>query len=148
MGVGLGGKVDALRAALTLRSGSGLATSRSALLGMVFGLFDLDESGAIEASELMALGIKRKELGQKERVWTSERNASLMQSMDKSEDGLIQREEFVQYFLDVLGVESDASFMETMLAFMACVVAASGMHDMRDIDPGESAKMLVLVAFE
>ena len=45
---------------------SGDVLDRAVQLGKVFEAFDLDQSGAVEAGELMALGQLRKELGQKE----------------------------------------------------------------------------------
>ena len=94
---------------------------RKAELAKVFGTFDMDGSGTVEAKELMALGTARQTLGHKKRVWTEERNARMIANMDKgSKDGKIDEEEFVAYFLKSLRLNDDGEFMETMEQFKAC----------------------------
>lgn len=86
----------------------------------VFQAFDLDNSGYVEAEELQLLGQQRKTLGQKERVWTQERNAKLIAKMDISRDGLIDQEEFLVHFLEALEFENDEVFSQTMEDFLEC----------------------------
>lgn len=90
---------------------------RSQELGKVFCLFDLDNSGAIDPEELMVLGILRKELGHKMRVWTEERNSKMIAEMDRNADGLIQQEEFVEFYLKGLSNQGDPAFMQTINEF-------------------------------
>ena len=97
---------------------------RRVQLAKVFASFDMDLSGGVDPAELMALGTERKELKQKARVWTAERNAQLMRHMDLSSDGVVTEGEFVEYFLEALGLEEDVSFLEVMTDFMLCVAEA------------------------
>ena len=72
------------------QTGSRAALDRKAELAKVFGTFDMDGSGTVEAKELMVLGTARQTLGHKKRVWTEERNARMIANMDKgSKDGKI-----------------------------------------------------------
>ena len=55
-------------------------------LKTVFSAFDLNESGSVEAAELMCLGEARQVLGQKERTWTKEKNQKMLEKMDTGGD--------------------------------------------------------------
>lgn len=64
----------------------------------VFKVFDLDDSGTIESSELRELGQMRRKLGHKHRKWSESKNARLIKQMDTNGDGLISGDEFCQHF--------------------------------------------------
>ena len=99
--------------------------SREARLAQVFDAFDLDGLGVIEVEELLVLGINRKVLGQKERVWTAEKNAKLMQRMDHDTNGQVEEDEFVGHFMEELRLESDERFVEVMEEFMECACVST-----------------------
>ena len=68
-------------------------------LQKVFGQFDRDGSGFIEAAELLALGQARRELGQKQQAWTPQRNSNLMRTMCNGEQvDKVPMEQFVRHF--------------------------------------------------
>jgi len=93
---------------------------RGGQLRKIFGVFDLDGSGVIEANELMCLGQARAKTGQKSRVWTVEKNKAMIASMDKgARDGMVEADEFVSYFMDTLQKVDDGAFMKTMAEFRA-----------------------------
>jgi len=95
--------------------------SRRLQLKKIFAAFDYDNSGAVEPEELLVLGQRRRALGQKERIWTEERNARLVSRMDKNKDGQIDEDEFVDHFLEALETLSDEVFLQTMVDFAVCV---------------------------
>jgi len=68
-------------------------------LSEVFQLFDLDGNNILQSSELMELGLARRECGQKESVWTAAKNQRLVSRLDRNKHtGVIEEEEFVVYF--------------------------------------------------
>ena len=67
---------------------------RVSILRDVFRAFDLDDSGEIEPEELLALGQARRDLHQRDGVWTEKDNLRLVAEMDNNGDGVIQEEEF------------------------------------------------------
>ena len=64
-------------------------------------------------------------LGQKERVWTAEKNAKLMQRMDHDTNGQVEEDEFVGHFMEELRLESDERFVEVMEEFMECACVST-----------------------
>ena len=100
------------------------AVDRVVQLRKVFGAFDLDSSGTVEAKELLVLGMQRGELNQKGCIWTAEKNSALVQRMDVNRDGCVEEQEFVKHFCDALSEQDDGCFMGTMVEFLACVVGA------------------------
>ena len=97
-----------------------LPRERAALLREVFGVFDIDGSGSVDAQELRCLGRARKTLGQKERVWSEEKNHGMLGAMDKNHDGTVEEMEFLRYFGKALRELSDEAFRETMEAHVTC----------------------------
>jgi Ca2+-binding EF-hand superfamily protein len=93
------------------------ALKRLAKLEEVHTAMDVDESGYIEAPELMLLGIARRTLGQKEE-WTKEMNQRMVDRMDINLDGKIGPKEFAKYFERVLPIDA-AEFAKTMKEFLA-----------------------------
>ena len=90
---------------------------RKKSLEKVFAQFDLDDGGAIESTELQALGTARRALGQKQSSWTEEKNARLVRRMDSNGDGDISGTEFVDYFEEALTTDA-AEFAATIEQFM------------------------------
>ena len=76
---------------------------RAKELGLVFRAFDLDGSGFIEPEELLVLGKRRRELGQKQGYWTAQMNSKLVHAMDRNHDGKVEEREFVEHFVEALG---------------------------------------------
>ena len=91
---------------------------RMAILRAVHQAMDDDETGYIEAPELMLLGQARKKTGKKNGEWTEVMNRNLMDRLDKTGDGKVNDKEFAQYFERVLP-EDPADFMKTIDQFMA-----------------------------
>jgi len=102
-------------------SGFKQRVDREKELAKVFRAFDLDGSGICEADELLVLGQRRQELGQKQRAWTEQKNAALIKKMDQNGDGQIEESEFVRHFVMALQAEGDATFLQTVKNFKACV---------------------------
>ena len=75
---------------------------RRAKLLKVFGVFDLDGSGSIEASELLQLGKMRRQLGQSKGEWSEAKNNRMVKKMDENGDGVIDGPEFSEYFEQAL----------------------------------------------
>ena len=84
---------------------------------VVYAQFDLDGSGNIESSELLALGQARRKLGQKTSAWTEEKNAKLVQKMDSDGDGQVSEREFATYFDSSLPSDRGA-FDEIVFQFL------------------------------
>ena len=99
------------------------AANRMKVLRNVFEAFDLDNSGVIEPAELLALGEKRRELGQKSGVWSREKNRALVNRMDKDGNGKIDSNEFVTHFLEAMRPMADDVFLEVTSDFMMCAAA-------------------------
>ena len=117
------------RSSLAERSGGGKASmsreARLAQLRKVYREFDLDGGGDVGYDELLALGQARRDLGQKEGVWTKRQNDQLMKSMG-AKNGTVSLERFCEYFHDVLP-QDEADFKATMKKFLLCAKAiASG----------------------
>ena len=99
-------------------------------LGEVFDVFDLDNEGKIEAKELLELGKARRRLGQKSGEWTEEMNNRLVTKMDINGDGLVDRDEFVDFFNKGLPYKSSkfettvAEFLEVAQACRAAKIKA------------------------
>ena len=91
---------------------------RMRALENVFAQFDLDDSGSVEADELLALGRTRRGLGQKHGVWTEKRNERVVRAMDKTSEGMVQKQDFVEYFSDMLPQDPEV-FEETIAQFQA-----------------------------
>lgn len=91
--------------------------TRHMQLVSVFREFDLDETGYVEPAELLQLGKARRSLGQKSGKWTEEKNARLIEKMDKSGDGQICESEFVEHF-DLALSQDSSEFDLTIQQFM------------------------------
>ena len=74
----------------------------------VFGVFDLDGSGSIEASELLQLGKMRRKLGQSKGEWSEAKNNRMVKKMDENGDGVIDGPEFSEYFEQALPQDAKA----------------------------------------
>ena len=98
---------------------------RQCALERVFGLFDLDGSGTIEAAELMELGQARRRLGQKGGEWTEEKNQRLVEKLGGSEDGQVRCVEFVRHFSSTLAHLRLSEFEATIGAFEQAAAACS-----------------------
>ena len=66
-------------------------------LSELFGMFDLDGSGVVEAAELLLLA-KEKRVGS-ELVWTEQKNQQLMYRIDADGSGGLGLAEFRTYFM-------------------------------------------------
>ena len=93
------------------------AVARTACLNLVFNVFDLDNSGTIETSELLELGQMRRKLGQKQGDWSDEKNAVLITKMDANGDGVIQGSEFAEHFEKALPADK-VKFEQIVKEFM------------------------------
>jgi len=113
-------------------------------LAKVFRAFDIDRSGSVETAELMKLGQARRELGQKRGAWTAEKNAKMIANMDQGKkDGLVDKEEFVAYFLKSLGSSDDKAFTATIEQFKAvAATVAKKKVTPKAIDKTKEAAML------
>jgi hypothetical protein len=72
---------------------------------------------------LLQLGDGRRELGQKERIWTEDKNRVFLSKVDLNNDGVIGECEFVEYFEAALPEERelfDMVIVEFMLVAGAC----------------------------
>ena len=106
---------------------------RQAALKQVFAAFDLDGEGSVESHELMTLGEARQRGGQKARKWTAEKNAAMLRKLDTNGDGVIDMEEFVQYF-DKSLPKAKLEFDETIEEFMHAAKLAREMHNSLAMD--------------
>eukprot|EP00658_Telonema_sp_P-2_P035028 TRINITY_DN25526_c0_g1_i1.p1 TRINITY_DN25526_c0_g1~~TRINITY_DN25526_c0_g1_i1.p1 ORF type:complete len:824 (-),score=233.95 TRINITY_DN25526_c0_g1_i1:161-2464(-) len=102
--------------------GTGGHRQRQSRLTQLFGMFDLDGSGMIEARELLELGRARRELGQRSGAWTEEKNNRLVRKMDVKGDGVVSCEEFVSHFSIALP-EGRRQFDEVLDELVECVRA-------------------------
>eukprot|EP00658_Telonema_sp_P-2_P078245 TRINITY_DN7287_c0_g1_i6.p1 TRINITY_DN7287_c0_g1~~TRINITY_DN7287_c0_g1_i6.p1 ORF type:complete len:465 (-),score=192.02 TRINITY_DN7287_c0_g1_i6:334-1728(-) len=75
---------------------------RQEALLKVFKEMDDDDSGYVEAAELLLLGQARRKLGHKQGEWTVEKNDKMVAKMDKNGDGHISAEEFAAHFETIL----------------------------------------------
>ena len=106
-------------------SGDGEASGdRATELARVFLAFDLDGSGYIEASEMMALGQRRREMrGQERGSWSEARSSKHVARIDADGDGKLDREEFVRHWLGKLQCEDAQSFSASIMQFMTCAAS-------------------------
>ena len=112
--------VDELQttAALTPRSDPDAHPSdRLDKLRQVHRAMDNNNSGYIEAAELMLLGQARRKLGQATGEWTAEANNALLKELDVTGDGHVETTEFVEYFNKALPQDS-AEFNTVVGQFM------------------------------
>lgn len=99
--------------------------NRAAELKKVFAAFDDDISGWIGRDELMRMGQRRKELGQKKRVWTEECNTKLIEKMSSDGNSVrVSEEDFVMYYTKALQDFEDQQFLGVMREFLLCAEAA------------------------
>ena len=96
------------------------AWRRREALWEVFELFDLDYSGFIEGDELMELGRKRRQLGYVDGQWGRRDNEALLTDLGCNEQGNVDSENFVDYFIDQLAELSDPDFDGQVREFRAC----------------------------
>jgi len=89
-------------------------------LQRIFKAFDFNGTGVVLPEELLVLGKQRGELGQKQRRWTEQRNTKLVDAMDRNKNGKIEEKEFVEHFVEELGLESDEVFMKIVGEFLVC----------------------------
>jgi len=92
--------------------------------------FDIDNSGFIEAKELMLLGQARRKLGQKEGEWTEEMNQRMLDRMDSHGNGKVDRQEFAKYFERILP-ENAAEFVKTIQEFKSVAAECAKMPPKR-----------------
>ena len=111
---------------------------RSSGLMRVFEAFDYDRSGYVCSKELYALGMARRAKGHKTSSWTADKNAKLIQQMDRDGDGVIQKEECVMHF-DACLPSDEMSFNAVLDEFME---AAMHIRDTKD-EAKSSPTMLV-----
>eukprot|EP00656_Telonema_subtile_P039425 TRINITY_DN4452_c0_g1_i2.p1 TRINITY_DN4452_c0_g1~~TRINITY_DN4452_c0_g1_i2.p1 ORF type:complete len:587 (-),score=153.75 TRINITY_DN4452_c0_g1_i2:114-1874(-) len=82
--------------------------ARRAQLGNLFGLFDLDDDGLIDADELLVIGneliLTQKRGGPS---WTEAKNAKLVQALDVNEDGKIDAIEFGLHYEQSFPTENE-----------------------------------------
>ena len=109
-----------------------LPDSRQEMLRSVHQAMDVDNSGYIEAAELMLLGQARRELGHKSGKWTAEMNRRLVSKLDTSHGGRIESVEFCGYFDRTLP-ESKSQFEAIIEQFTAAAshVSAAASQEVR-----------------
>ena len=103
---------------------------RERSLRAVFQKFDLDNDGVIHISELLDLGKARRKLGQKEGMWTEDKNQRFLKRLDQNQDGVISMAEFVLHFEEALPHE-EADFLAVISQFMECARMASSTFEMK-----------------
>eukprot|EP00658_Telonema_sp_P-2_P076298 TRINITY_DN6653_c0_g1_i1.p1 TRINITY_DN6653_c0_g1~~TRINITY_DN6653_c0_g1_i1.p1 ORF type:complete len:604 (+),score=126.90 TRINITY_DN6653_c0_g1_i1:162-1973(+) len=86
-----------------------------ALCGL-FDQFDLDGSGMLERDELVELGFAQSILGHKPNMAT-DLTDKLREKLDTNGDGVVSREEFCSYFVEVLPTRTEL-FRENIREFM------------------------------
>ena len=91
--------------------------ARQAQLSQVFAEFDVDQSGHIEAAELLALGRARRALGHKSGEWTREMNDRMIAKMAGPRTTQVSLLDFVSYFDRNLPTD-DAAFAATIVQFL------------------------------
>eukprot|EP00658_Telonema_sp_P-2_P080992 TRINITY_DN8177_c0_g2_i1.p1 TRINITY_DN8177_c0_g2~~TRINITY_DN8177_c0_g2_i1.p1 ORF type:complete len:502 (+),score=139.24 TRINITY_DN8177_c0_g2_i1:225-1730(+) len=91
--------------------------ARDRKLMEVFALVELDESGSIEAGELLELGEARRRVQHKTGQWTTHENQRLVDKVDVDGDGTVSCEEFVAHFSESLPHDLD-SFNREIQKFM------------------------------
>ena len=82
--------------------GGGPPRHRAKPLEQVFEAFDLDGSGDVSKSELLALGEARRKLGQKQGNWSAEANQRCLAKIDADGNGQIEVGEFVRHFSEAM----------------------------------------------
>ena len=75
---------------------------REERLVKVFAVFDMDGDGSLTNEELLALGMARRKLGQKDTNWNAELTARLVSNIKGGRRGGVTQSEFVSYFVDML----------------------------------------------
>ena len=90
---------------------------RQVQLRQVHRAMDSDQSGYIEAPELLLLGRARRATGQRSGEWTEAMNSRMMDQMDTTRDAKINADEFADFFEQRLGDES-WQFEESIQQFM------------------------------
>ena len=71
----------------------------------VYKVFDLDGSGEVGFDELFVLGQARRELGQKEGVWTAEKNERVMELIGRDATGDVPMGNFSAFFEECLPID-------------------------------------------
>jgi len=110
---------------------------RMAILRAVHQAMDDDETGYIEAPELMLLGQARRKFGHKSGDWTEVMNLNLMDRLDKTGDGKVESKEFAEYFDRVLPVEPE-EFMKNVDQFMAVANHCKSSSDTVEVSGAEA----------
>ena len=116
-------------------------------LRQVHRAMDNNNSGYIEAAELMLLGQARRKLGQATGEWTAEANNALLKELDVTGDGHVETTEFVEYFNKALPQDS-AEFNTVVGQFMqvAAYCATSATQDKVSELEAEAADSLLQLA--
>ena len=71
-------------------------------------MFDLDNSGTVETTELLELGRARRELGHAHTHWGEKEADEMARWLDENGDGLVSCDEFVDGFMAVHRADADA----------------------------------------
>lgn len=127
---------EALPAGFT--SFDNLSSERQDMLRAVHKAMDDDNSGFIEASELMELGQARRKLGHKSGEWTEEQNQRLVGKMDANGDGHVRANEFCKYFDRILPGDR-AEFIQNVKQFMDVAAHCANNQTNSSIQEGYSA---------
>ena len=87
--------------------------ARAEKLGQAFDLFDTDSDGTLSKQELLLLSKAQGLEGE----WTEARNAQMVSELDENSDGVISKDEFVDYFCNSLSLD-EREFEITVNQFM------------------------------
>ena len=96
---------------------------RKQMLRDVHCAMDHDKTGSLNREQLLKLGRARRQLGHKGGVWTQQRNLQLLERLDFSGNGLVEADEFVEYFNCSLSRNSD-EFVKVIQEFMEAAATA------------------------
>jgi len=102
---------------------------RMKMLRKVFRAFDSRGSGRVVTKDLMALGKRRKELGQTTARWTEEKNSQLLLEIDPSGEGMVNELVFVSHYVQALQGLNDAAFADMIADFLLCAKARAAPID-------------------
>eukprot|EP00929_Paragymnodinium_shiwhaense_P056292 TRINITY_DN28179_c0_g1_i2.p1 TRINITY_DN28179_c0_g1~~TRINITY_DN28179_c0_g1_i2.p1 ORF type:complete len:2074 (+),score=726.61 TRINITY_DN28179_c0_g1_i2:1625-7846(+) len=90
---------------------------RRKILAAVFDFIDVDLSGVLDEAEFMKLGRALRRHSDASKEWTDEKNRAMFHKLDKTDDGEIQRSEFVFFFDEKLPLSEEA-FLRAIGEFM------------------------------